>query len=404
MGAGPPSCAGTLSHGGPRGAGLVTGPPGIGGPRVEDPGIEDVSVDDAGVEAVSVENGGTGGVATARPWGGSGPPTLERVAESAGVSRATVSRVVNGSPRVSATSREAVLRAIEQLGYTPNRAARSLVTRRADSIALVVSESESRVFGEPFFAGIVRGVSQALAATDLQLVLVLAQTGRQHARVERFVRNNHVDGVLLISLHGDDPLPRALISSGVPVVMCGRPPSSAADAPYVDADNFGGARAATQFLLDQGRRRIASITGPQDMAVGMDRLAGYQRALRDRRGGRDLVRAGDFSRDSGEHAMARLLTEAPELDAVFAASDLMAAGAVRALRRAGRRVPDDVAVVGFDDSEVARYTEPPLTSVRQPIDEMGREMVRLLLAQLDTGGAVASPVILPTELVVRSST
>jgi DNA-binding LacI/PurR family transcriptional regulator len=308
-----------------------------------------------------------------------GQPTLEQVAALAGVSRATVSRVVNGSPRVSPERRALVEQAIGKLGYVPNRAARSLVTRRSDSVALVVFEPEARVFAEPFFAGMARGVASALAATDLQLVLLMAQDPAQRERVVRYIVNHHADGVLLASLHGEDPLPRRLADAGVPTE-------------------------AVAYLAANGRQRIATITGTQDLSVGRDRLDGYQDALRaaglpvDMR----LVEPGDFSEESGHRAMAALLDREPDLDAVFAASDLMALGAMRVLKDTGRKVPEQVAVVGFDDSVLARHAEPQLTTVRQPVEEMGRQMTRLLLAKL-AGEAAGVSVILETELVVRAS-
>src|SRR5215211_5289110 len=235
-------------------------------------------------------------------------PTLEQVAALAGVSRATVSRVVNGSPKVSPAVRAQVERAVAKLGYVPNRAARSLVTRRADSVALVVSEPHSRFFSEPFFAGMVRGVSAALAETGVQLLLLIAHDLADRGRLERYVVGGHVDGVLLASLHGDDPLPGTLERAGVPAVLVGRPaerggpgdrrggppanrggPGDRRGGPpedrgrpasYVDADNRGGARQAVDHLARRGRRRIATIAGPQDMGVGQDRLDGYRDGLR----------------------------------------------------------------------------------------------------------------------------
>ena len=328
-------------------------------------------------------------------------PTLEKVAARAGVSRATVSRVVNGSTRVAPGIRDAVMRAVDELGYVPNLAARSLVTQRTDSIALVVSEPPTRVFSDdPFFSGIIRGVSQELEAADKQLVLMLAGSMASHDRVERYATAGHVDGVLVASVHGADPLPNTLARMGIPVVGSGRP-LTRSPLPYVDMDNVGGAATAVGHLLRSGRQRIASIAGPQDMIAGIDRLAGYRRALRDS-DRRSIVAVGDFTRESGDQAMRQLLADDPALDAVFVASDIMALGALRALRKAGRRVPDDVAVVGFDDIDNASYTEPPLTTVRQPTIEMGRQMVRMLL-RLTAGETVDEPVILPTELVVRES-
>jgi DNA-binding LacI/PurR family transcriptional regulator len=356
---------------------------------------------------------------------------LDEVAAHAGVGRGTVSRVINGSPQVSPEARASVLRAIDELGYVPNRAARALVTRRTESVALVVSESEERLFGEPFFAGIVRGISSELAETQLQLWLAMAQSSAERKLIEPHLTDQHVDGVMLLSLHDDDPLPGVLAKRGLPTVLGGRParmlteqfdsvkfvgstsaktaPVSADGVSFVDNDNEGGAQAAVQYLLEQGRRKVAVIAGPQDMGVGMARLRGYREALRrastgnGRAGAGDdkLVAYGDFSEASGAAAMERLLYFTPDLDAVFAASDLMAAGAIRALHTLGRRVPADVAVVGFEDSAVARQTQPPLTTVHQAVEGMGREMARLLLARM--GGGPAQSTVLDTHLVVRES-
>ncbi|WFB11073.1 LacI family transcriptional regulator [Streptomyces sp. LX-29] len=328
-------------------------------------------------------------------------PTLENVALYAGVSRATVSRVVNGSPKVAEDSREAVLRAIRELGYVPNQAARSLVTQRTDSFALVLSEEAGRVFSDDqFFPGIVRGVSQELEEADKQLVLMMARSAASRERIERFALARHVDGVIMASLHGTDPLPARLARMGIPVV-CNERLLGPQSPPYVGVDNERGAAAAVHHLLDSGRTRVATVAGPRDMVAGIDRLAGYRTEMEAAELPR-YVAVGDFTRESGARAMRELLAHRPDLDAVFAASDLMAMGALHALRQAGRRVPDDVAVVGFDDIEPARYTEPPLTTVRQPIAHLGRLLARQLL-RLAGGEEVEPAVVLPTELVVRES-
>ncbi|MDM4720990.1 LacI family DNA-binding transcriptional regulator [Micromonospora sp. WMMA1363] len=328
-------------------------------------------------------------------------PTLEAVARRAGVSRATVSRVVNGSTTVAEPIREAVRRAVAELGYVPNLAARSLVTQRTDSIALVMPEAATRVFSDDqFFPGIIRGVSQELEAADKQLVLMLAGSPAGHERVERYTTGRHVDGVLFASLHADDPLPATLAGIGIPVV-CGGRPLDDAPLPYVDVDHVGGVNRAVQHLIDSGRRRITTIAGPQDMVGGIERLTGYRETVA-AAGLPERVAFGDFTRESGMTAMRQLLAEHPDLDAVFAASDLMAHAALRTLRAAGRRVPDDVAVIGFDDIETAAYTEPPLTTVRQPIQEIGRQMTRQLL-RLAAGEHIEPAVVLPTELVLRDS-
>lgn len=338
-----------------------------------------------------------------------GRPTLDEVAARAGVGRGTVSRVINGSPQVSPQAKAAVEQAIAELGYVPNRAARALVTQRTDSVALIVSESEERLFGEPFFAGIVRGVSSGLADTPLQLWLAMAQSPAERERVEHHLTAQHVDGVLLLSLHDDDPLPALLAERGLPAVLGGRPARMlAADTQlgsYVDVDNAGGARLAVSHLVGIGRERVATIAGPQDMGVGVTRLAGYRQAVAEAglSISEDLIAYGDFSEASGAGAMRTLLAARPDLDAVFAASDLMAAGALRVLRDAGRRVPDDVAVVGFEDSAVARQTDPPLTTVHQPVEEMGRQMARLLVATIRDEPADPPYVLLDTHLVRRAS-
>ena len=330
-------------------------------------------------------------------------PTLEAVARRAGVSRATVSRVVNGSPTVAAPIREAVSRAVEELGYVPNLAARSLVTQHTESIALILPETASRVFSDDmFFPGVIRGVSGELEAADKQFVLMLAGSPASHDRVERYALAGHVDGVLFASMHGADPLPGKLARRGIPVVCNGRPMSPPETAvPYVDVDHLGGVAAAMQHLVGPGRRRIATIAGPQDMIAGVDRLTGYRAAMRDA-GLPERIAFGDFTRDSGVRAMRELLARDPALDAVFVASDMMAHGALQVLKDARRRVPADVAVAGFDDFEISRYSDPPLTTVRQPIMDIGRTMGRLILTLID-GGEVPPAVVLPTELVVRAS-
>lgn len=331
-------------------------------------------------------------------------PTLAEVARLAAVSTATVSRVVNRSPNVRPDTRRTVEEAIASLGYVPNRAARTLVTRRTDTIALVVSESESRVFSDPFFPATVQGISAAIADTELQLLLLIAQGEREHEKVARYLRQGHVDGVILMSLHGADPLPRALLDAGIPTVLSGRP-RPGEQLPYVDADNRGGARAATAHLLSSGRTAVATITGPLDMTVGIDRFEGYADALRDadQPVRAELVEHGDFSEESGARALEALLERRPCLDAVFVANDPMAIGALGALRLAGRRVPEDVAVVGFDDIADAASTTPPLTTVRQPLEKMTRAMADLLLERMHDPGRGEEFVVCPTELVRRAS-
>ncbi|MBB5924764.1 LacI family DNA-binding transcriptional regulator [Streptomyces echinatus] len=331
-------------------------------------------------------------------------PTLNAVAARAGVGRGTVSRVINGSPKVSDRSRAAVERAIAELGYVPDRVARSLATRRTDTVALVVPDAENRLFSEPYFSGIIRGVSAGLTGAGMQLLLVLTGDAWERDRLAGYLAAQRVDGVLMMAVHGDDTLPDRLEELAVPTVLAGRR-GDREGLGHVRADNRGGARLAVRHLLAAGRRSVATITGPLDMDVARARLDGYREALRE--AGltveEDLVAQGDFTEEGGRAAMGELLRRRPDLDAVFAASDVMASGAVPALRTAGRRVPGDVALIGFDDSVVARHIDPPLTSVRQPLEEMGRAMAALLLEEIAQRGSGKRGVVLPTELVVRES-
>src|SRR3970040_2234853 len=204
--------------------------------------------------------------------------TLDAVARVAGVSRATVSRVVNGNPKVGEDAKRQVERAIERLGYVPNPAARSLVTRRSDSIGVVIPEPPGMLFGDPFFPRLLRGISAEFSARNLQLVLLMPQTTAEEARVERYLAAGHVDGALLVSLHGNDAMPAALAARGIPVVVGGRPPGGGGVS-YVDVANVGGARSAVAHLIRAGRRVIATIGGPPDMSAGIDRLEGYRLGL-----------------------------------------------------------------------------------------------------------------------------
>ncbi|WP_255630357.1 LacI family DNA-binding transcriptional regulator [Cellulomonas wangsupingiae] len=329
-------------------------------------------------------------------------PTLEQVAERAGVSRSTASRAINGGLRVSPEALSAVEAAVADLGYTPNRAARSLVTRRTDSIALVVPEPDERVLSDPFFAGTLNGLSTSLADSDIQVVLVIARPGESE-RTIRYLRNGHVDGAIVVSHHRDDALDQALLASRVPNVFVGRPLSAShEDVQYVDTDNTEGGRLATQHLIDRGCRRIATIAGPQDMSAGIDRLVGWRVAMEASGLDQSAVVHGDFTITSGARAARDLLARFPDVDGIFIASDLMATGALGVLAELGRDVPGDVAIVGYDNLGVAASTTPPLTSVIQPVVAMARAAGARLLDQLH-GAPSSEPLIFAPELVVRAS-
>jgi DNA-binding LacI/PurR family transcriptional regulator len=335
------------------------------------------------------------GVRSSRPR-----PTIDDVAAVAGVSRGTVSRALNGGHNVSVSAAEAVRRAVAKTGYVANQHARSLRTQRSQSVAFILSEPQERLFEDPNFNVLLHFCARALAKHDITLLLALAGTDDDRKRVGRYLAAGHVDGALLVSTHSGSPLLADLRARGLPLVACGRPLGFERDIAYVAADDRDGARQMVGYLRSIGRRRIGIITGPLDTSGGVDRLAGYRDVLGSSFDG-SLVAHGDYTRAAGAAAMATLLAQAPDVDAVFAASDLMAVGALAALRQAGRRVPQDVALGGFDDSGIAGASQPAITTIRHPLERISAEMVRLLLAQID--GEPPSAVILPTELVIRES-
>ena len=325
-------------------------------------------------------------------------PTLEDVARVAGVSRATVSRVVNGIRNVDQDIQEAVRLAIEKIGYAPNHAARSLVTRRTGAIALVVSGAGGHVFGDPFFGRVVGGVVEFLRERGMHPLLMLVDTDRSRENALTHLRQGGADGALLVSTRADDPLPVMCAMARVPAVLFARPATSQPIS-YVDVAHREGARLATRHLLDRGCRRLATITGPPDLPASQERLAGFRDELAEPAA--DV--AGNFTMESGEQAMEWLLATHPDVDGVFVANDLMAQGALGVLQSSGRRVPTDVAVVGFDDSSAALSARPKLTTVRQPVEEMGAAMAELLLAHVADPALPATARIFDPTLVIRDS-
>lgn len=341
--------------------------------------------------------------------GGRGDPrgrtaTLEMVAAAAGVSRGTASRALNGLPHVSAKAMAAVTAAARELNYRPNLTARGLVTGRTGLVGLVVNEPDDRVFADPYFATVLRGAHDVLSESDTAMVLTLIADDRERERLFDMVATR-LDGLLVVYGHGDATLRTGLRATGVPVVYAGRTPAIGdSDESWVDADNVGGAVTGVEHLLERGRRRIVTIAAPQDMAAGIDRLAGWRKALQ--AGGivppEDWVEVGTFLEESGAACMEKLLDRVPDLDAVFVAGDLMARGAVRALRAAGRQVPEDVAIVGFDDIAVAAHHDPPLTTIAQQVEQMGRTLAETLLTRLG-GDDAPKQIVMETHLVVRAT-
>ncbi|GAB3821773.1 LacI family DNA-binding transcriptional regulator [Tessaracoccus terricola] len=338
---------------------------------------------------------------TTKPNGSGGrKPTIREVAKAAGVSYATVSRVMNGANWVSPQARSAVEEAIRQTGYKVNAHARSLATGRTDSVAFLLTEEYQLLFADPTFSLLLRDIAEAMAERSVTLVLLVAGSEGERESVERYLSAGHVDGVMLISSHEQDPLLPSLLNHKLPMVACGLPLGHESSVSSVSVDEAGSAAVMTDYLLGRGHRRIAMIAGPDDTPGGHFRLQGFREAMGEQFDPA-LVVAGDYSRASGRRAMRELLASGNKFDAVFAANDLMAVGAVAELREAGLSVPGDVAVAGFDDSGIAAENDPPLTTMRQPWKELSEQMATVLLDLV--GGAELRHVTLPTELVVRES-
>lgn len=326
--------------------------------------------------------------------------TLEEVAELAGVSRSTVSRVINGSTAVSSAAVEAVDAAIKQLNYIPNRAAKSLASKRAGAVAALIPEGIGRFFRDPFFGTILSGIESYLESTDTTLTILIASNATKR-KTAAYVAGGNADGVLVLSHHTSDEFVE-MLEDKIPVVYGGRPLHGASSKYFIDTDNIGGARMATEYLISQGKRHIATVSGPLDMPSGQDRLDGYLSALAGAGLTAGPIESGDFTAVGGAEAMARILQQGHPIDAVFIASDLMARAAIDVLKLEGLSVPEDVAVIGFDDSVMATEGHPQLTTIRQDSFHQGQLMAKILMERLD-GKEPDHAISLPTTLVVRES-
>ncbi len=330
--------------------------------------------------------------------------TLEEIAELAGVSRATVSRVVNGHPNVSLKVRERVQKVIAQTGYEPNRAARSLASNRSNMIGLFIPlVGQSELFADPYYGKLISGIAHE--CNELSYILTLFVFDNRDAERTMFasiVNSGFLDGFVITASTLNNPYTRLLDERNIPFVMVGRA-SDSENVCSVDADNVGGAYMAASHLVENGYKRIAIIAPELNTAVGEDRLIGYKRALHDHQIAIDeaLIVEGDFTFEGGVAAMQQLLPQRP--DAVFGGSDLMAMGAIQAIHDVGLSVPQDIAVIGFDDFPNASTTTPPLTTVRQPVEETGSVAVRTLIDMINSDGMNPRRVILPVELIVRRS-
>ncbi len=327
---------------------------------------------------------------------------LEDIARLAGVSRSTVSRVINDHPNVSERTRRKVWRVVREQNFRPNLVARALVTHQTRILSLVIPQAIAYTFTDPYFPLLIQGVMSEANGQDYAVMLWVGSSTEEEERFcDRILNNSTFDGVLVASAVTDDPLIPRLTHAGFPLVVVGPPPLENLN--YVDVNNVEGARTAVRHLIEVGRQRVAVITGPLNMGAARDRLEGYIQALEDagRSPDGDLVVEGDFNEAAGYACMKTLLQR--KVDGVFASSDMLAMGALRAIQERGLRVPDDISLVGFDDLPVAATSNPPLTTVRQPIFEMGAQAAQALIGLLDGTLAVPYQQILSTELVVRGS-
>jgi LacI family transcriptional regulator len=330
--------------------------------------------------------------------------TLEDIAKLAGVSRSTVSRVANEQPNVREDVRKRVLDVIQTTGYHPNAAARTLASQRSWTIGLILPNSVSFFFTDPFYPHLTKGIAHACNQFNYTLALFLVATKEDEEKIfPRVARKSLLDGVLVQSgHHGDQWIIGHLIDAKMPLVVIGRPFRSD-NVSYIDIDNINASYNAISHLIRSGRKRVGTITGPANSTVGIDRKAGYIKALTERNVGVDetLIAEGDFTEMGGYHAMTQLLPTKP--DAIFAASDIMAIGAMRATREAGLKIPDDIAFIGFDDLPIATLSDIKLTTVRQPVAQFGSKAVEILMDMIENGIYPPRHIILETELVIRDS-
>lgn len=329
--------------------------------------------------------------------------TLEQIAKLSGVSRSTVSRVVNNHVNVKPQVRQRVLDIIAQTGYRPDPAARSLAGQRSGVIGLVIPRTVQFLFTDPYYPRLMQGIAQACNTSDFVLSLFLLHTEAEEQKLlARIIRNRLADGLIISASPLNDPLIPQLVENELPFVMIGRP-GSTDPISFVNVDNVGGTYNAVSHLIRLGRKRIATISGPLNTAVGLDRHQGYLNALNDRGYTLDksLMFEGDFTEMSGYIGMQHLLTHRP--DAVVVASDTMALGALRGLRLAGIPVPNEIAVIGFDDLPAAAVSDPPLTTVRQPIRRVGTQAIETLIDILKNGVEPARCIVMSTELIIRNS-
>lgn len=328
--------------------------------------------------------------------------TMADVAREAGISRGTVSRYITGTSYVSRASRKAIEQAIERVGYVPSAAARSLAGSRSQNVALIVHEHVNLFADDPNLAGMMIGANRTLTKHQHQLIVLIADDGAAMERLENTLAGGLIDGAMLASARVNDPLLSILESSGIPAAIAGRPLSSTR-IPAVDVDNVGGAAAIVHRLVETGRQHIAMLAGPADMRAALDRVKGFASAAGSRYRPELIVHTDDWGYASGHRTMTQLLTDHPEIDGVFGASDAIAAGALDALLDAGRSVPDDAGLVGFDNTRWAEVSRPALSTVAQPAEALGERMAEFVIRQLGGEDLTGTLALEATHIVWRDS-
>ena len=327
--------------------------------------------------------------------------TYAEIAAKAGVSKATVSRVLNGDDRVHPDRAKAVLQASKKLGYRPNRAARALSTGQTGLIAVVIDD-EPTALSDPFWGVVLAGISRVFMANDLHSLLMVSPLDSPDGAVAHYLEGGEVDGAIFLQVHKDAVIKR-VHDKGLPVVLIGRPFDPKSNIPYVDTDNVDGGIQATSYLFKRGCKNVATLTGDVQASAGLDRLEGYKEAhrLASKKINQELIANCDWSFESAKIMTLRLLARNPEIDGIFAANDTMALGAIAAIQERGRLVPDEISVVGFDDSIIAQTHRPGVTTVRQDIVGLGAAAAETMIAILQKRTPEIS--MLPTEIVIRET-
>lgn len=330
--------------------------------------------------------------------------TIKEIAKLAGVSRSTVSRVINNDPNVSDLTRSKVESIIKQLAYQPNPVARSLISGRTHVLGLVIPMTYSSLFTDPFFSLLAQGISSTCTANNYTCMLWLIEPDYEKRANENILNNRLIDGIIVASNMIDDPLIEGLIARKVPLVQIGR--NKQQQVSSVDADNVHGAVMAVRHLVNNGRTKLATVTGHMDLFSARDRLAGFKRGLQEKNLPvlEERIAFGDYT-EYGAYLQTKMLLSRTEFDGLFVASDIMSFGAIRAIQERGLRIPEDVALVSFDDIPAAARHRPALSTIRQPIHQMGAIAAQTLIDQLENDDtATPRRIILPTELVLRETT